>query len=421
MIANSAQKLFSCASKYRMERSPSTVMYLRRSIQFSVRIGAMRVALWALLAIAAIVVSKPVLGAGVFSPLGFFGGDSSTATDVSGDGSAVVGVTSGSAIGLSVFRWTAAGTIMRTSTSFDSDPAISANGSAVVGVNFSLSGFEAYRWIPEGSFDLLGDLAGGALNSAAVDVSADGSLIVGYGTPSTPNQPFPTGWSGTNGGTRLPGLGIGSAFGVSADGATIVGRADSHAFRLRDGVASDLGLLPGANSSVARRVSANGDVVVGGNDFPRAPSEPMNLHSEAFRWTQTNGMESLGDLPGGRVLSTAYDVSADGSVIVGVGETSFDGTFGTSEAFYWTPQTGMLNLRDVLISAGATGLDDWTLTEARGVSYDGLTIVGTGVHGGITEAWVATIPEPPTVLLFAAALAGVTVFGVKRRNYSKLK
>jgi hypothetical protein len=51
------------------------------------------------------------------------------------------------------------------------------------------------------------------------------------------------------------------------------------------------------------------------------------------------------------------------------------------------------------------GLDDWTLTEANGVSYNGLTIVGTGLHDGINGAWVATIPEPSTLGL--AVIAGL--------------
>jgi probable HAF family extracellular repeat protein len=125
-------------------------------------------------------------------------------------------------------------------------------------------------------------------------------------------------------------------------------------------------------------------------------------------------MVPLGDLPGGRVLSSANDVSQDGSVIVGSSETYYeDGAAAINEAFYWTADTGMLNLRTLLVSLGAMGFDEWTLTEANGVSYDGLTIVGTGIHNGVTEAWVATIPEPDTILLAALAAAAmllVTLF-----------
>jgi hypothetical protein len=69
----------------------------------------------------------------------------------------------------------------------------------------------------------------------------------------------------------------------------------------------------------------------------------------------------------------------------------------------------MQNLRDVLIAGGATGLDGWGLTQASAVSADGRTIVGFGRNpSGRNEAWVATIPEPSSLLLLAgAATAGV--------------
>jgi uncharacterized membrane protein len=161
-------------------------------------------------------------------------------------------------------------------------------------------------------------------------------------------------------------------------------------------------------------VSADGNVIVGVSFFPTVPPNSTNFKSEAFRWTEATGMVSLGDLLGGRVRSTAYDVSADGSVIVGSGEILGEADESVPAAFYWTAENGMLNLRDLLVAGGATGLDGWTLTEARGVSYDGLTIVGTGVHNGVTEAWVATIPEPDTILLAALAAAGMLLAALLR-------
>jgi uncharacterized membrane protein len=204
---------------------------------------------------------------------------------------------------------------------------------------------------------------------------------------------------------------------MSADGAVIVGQArevaissDNHAFRWTAATGMvKLALPPHANDAFASRVSADGLTIVGTAGFP-PPQGSIDVQTEALRWTQVTGMVALGDLAGGRIRSTANDVSADGSVVVGSGETFFqDGVGATNEAFYWTPDTGMLNLRTLLVSLGATGLDGWTLTEARGVSYDGLTIVGTGVHNGVTEAWVATIPEPNTILLAALAAAGMLV------------
>jgi hypothetical protein len=74
----------------------------------------------------------------------------------------------------------------------------------------------------------------------------------------------------------------------------------------------------------------------------------------------------------------------------------------------------MVNLKDLLISNGATGLDGWLLTEATGVSYDGQTVVGTGIHNGVTQAFVATVPEPSTIILAIIVAAVLLVFYVLR-------
>ena len=74
----------------------------------------------------------------------------------------------------------------------------------------------------------------------------------------------------------------------------------------------------------------------------------------------------------------------------------------------------MVNLWQMLTEAGATNLADWRLSEATGVSADGMTIVGTGLHNGVIEAWIATIPEPPTIILGALAAAILMAFFLGR-------
>ena len=52
----------------------------------------------------------------------------------------------------------------------------------------------------------------------------------------------------------------------------------------------------------------------------------------------------------------------------------------------------MVSLKQYLENNGIAGLDGWHLTDARGISGDGRTIVGTGVNPqGLSEGWVATI------------------------------
>jgi uncharacterized membrane protein len=86
-------------------------------------------------------------------------------------------------------------------------------------------------------------------------------------------------------------------------------------------------------------------------------------------------------------------VSADGNVVVG--QSQADNCSCTSEAFVWTQGDGMQSLRDVLIAEGTTGLDNWVLREASSISADGQWVVGRGINpSGDQEAFLANISEP---------------------------
>jgi len=129
--------------------------------------------------------------------------------------------------------------------------------------------------------------------------------------------------------------------------------------------------------SRATAVSADGQVVVGCAYYTGG--------FLAFRWTQSGGMSPLGDLPGGILHSEAKAVSADGAVVVGFGHTA-----NGQEPFIWDAVNGMRNLRDVLVNQYGLDLSCWTLKEATGVSADGRTMVGNGVHAGFgnSEGWI---------------------------------
>ncbi|MEX2140777.1 MAG: hypothetical protein WD894_16055 [Pirellulales bacterium] len=336
-------------------------------------------------------------GQATFTPLGVFGGTESIATDVSGEGSVVVGKVRLSGATFAAFRWTSSESMLHEGLASDS-VAVSADGAVVVGGYLSPS-LQAFRWPGGGAFQGLGDLPGGVFRSSATDVSANGSVIVGFGTTADGPEAFR--WTAATGMVGIGSLdgGESSASSVSTDGSVVVGGTiaspplGSQGFRWTPtGGMVALPRPPGAVTSGARKVSADGAVVVGFNQFS------LN-DTEAFRWTERDGMIGLGDLPGGRRISEAYDVSADGSVIVGMSENQ-DGR----KAFYWTRQTGMLNLEDLLVSFGANNLDGWLLIEAQGVSSDGFTVAGRGVHNGREEAWVATIPEPSTLILATIAI-----------------
>ena len=176
-------------------------------------------------------------------------------------------------------------------------------------------------------------------------------------------------WLGTLGGYWS------EAYGVSADGAVVVGWAvnaagQPRAFRWQNGVMQDLGTL-GGSESAARGVSANGAVVVGWA-YNAAGQE------RAFRW-ENGVMQDLGTLGGGR--SRAYGVSADGAVVLGGAENAP----GQVRAFRWTVGGGMEDLNITYASLLTDGSELWV---ASAISPDGRYIVGWG-YNATTRRWEA--------------------------------
>ena len=159
---------------------------------------------------------------------------------------------------------------------------------------------------------------------------------------------------------------------ISADGSTVVGIAGGLAFRWTqsDGIQS-LGDLPGdLQRSSAYGVSADGSVVVGTGN-----TRFGGLPPQAFRWTADGGMVGLGHLTRFRPQgSYATSVSSDGSVVVGAGRSNPI----YQEAFLWSQESGLKKLGD-LPGGSASSF-------ARGVSGDGSIVVGSSSSGEGGEA-----------------------------------
>jgi len=161
---------------------------------------------------------------------------------------------------------------------------------------------------------------------------------------------------------------------LSADGTmVVVGNSrynntnNTEAFRWTqtDGMVG-LGFLGTGLLSRATGVSTDGTVVVGDSTYNNSGI------LQAFRWTQADGMVGLGFLGTG-VFSRAIGVSADGTVVVG--ESRYDGTSNV-QAFRWTQADGMVGLGFL-----GTGVD----SAAFGLSTDGTVVVGSSRYDTTTN------------------------------------
>ncbi len=220
--------------------------------------------------------------------------------------------------------------------------------------------------------------------------SADGALAVGEQYFQN-SEPYPL----VMGAPIIPlqgYVGFGLALDVSADGSVIVGSTGHYDDWIERPYRYDAinGLVVASLAGEALGVSADGSTVVGFAD------------GNAFRWTDADGLVPLAGLPGGSGSGRAEDTSRDGSVIVG---SAHDGT--SNVAFIWDADNGMRSLLELLELEGID-MTGWELVEASQVSANGLTVVGYGNNpAGETEAFVATIPEPGTAVLLGLGLVGL--------------
>jgi hypothetical protein len=236
----------------------------------------------------------------------------------------------------------------------------------------------AYLWqIPS----TIGSVFGGSITplaySSGIDISADGSIAVG----AVANGSYLQSSSGV---ITISNFNVAA---ISSDGSTLVGTSGNPPiatyWRTTTGLVS-LGTLTGDSTSQACDVSSSGSTIVGASG------------SRAMRWSQDEGMVSLGTLDDGTISSVARAVSQDGSIVVG----QVIGTNGP-QAFIWDATNGMRSLEAFLVGNGAT-ISAAHLTDATGISANGHIIIGAATNeaGGPAFPWVAsldTIAPPDNV------------------------
>ena len=272
-----------------------------------------------------------------FYPLGDLSGGTvfSTATSISADGTTVVGYSSTASLDLAGFAWTEAGGMVAFGNGENTVPrGVSGDGQIVTGAvgGGSPRIGDAFAWNRSGPLVPIEQLPDGLYESTGFAVSTDGSTVVGY---------------------------------------TEVFRENPVAFRWSEqGGFASLGLIDGTEgTSVARGVSASGEVIVGNS----TSSQGM----EAFRWTEAEGMVGLGDLAGGNFSGQANAVSEDGSVVVGRSSSARGAGPTRLEAFVWTQESGL---------QGLGFLDGEAISSAEAVSATDAP--WSGVRAAAERPWV---------------------------------
>ncbi len=347
------------------------------------------------------------------------GGNYSMAYSATPDGTYVVGY-SGSTQGPQAFRWNrvtgqmdALGFLANAGFYRSKAFAISDDGTVVVGrSDTSDPGHpipRAFKWTPASGMVALPYPSTthqlGPQGSAAVAVSADGSVVAGrfesYATDAAGNPYYPAlmrEWClWTAAGPQLvivtgqTAAICGQVEGLSADGTRIVGFAgdpvQADAVRgtlFTGGSATALGTLPGGRGQTEpTAISRDLTTIVGAADTLDADGV---IRFHAFLWRQASGMQDLGRLAAVPGPAKATAVSQDGSVIVGVQNR---------HALIWDAASGLRDLATVLTGSYGIDLQGKVLQEATWVSPDGHWIVGNAATPSgptLTVGWIVHLP-----------------------------
>jgi probable HAF family extracellular repeat protein len=257
--------------------------------------------------------------------------------------------------------------------------AVSADGAVVAARSVSASGTEAVIWTAGNGLVAIGDLDGGSVFASSTALSADATVIVGLSTSAAGFEAFR--WTAGDGMVGLGDLPDGNfdslAQGTSADGSIVVGRGTAasgpHAFRwtAAEGMIG-LAPLPGGQFSGASAITPDGSLIVGWSATASG--------QEAVYWSAAEDVVSLGDLFGSDGFAAAHAVSSDGSFIVG-GGSSASGDL--SEAFRWSAAEGMVGLGNLIATAGES-----IGSVARAVSGDGSIVVGQAAANEGSQAFI---------------------------------
>jgi uncharacterized membrane protein len=325
------------------------------------------------------------------------------ATDVSADGSVVVGNTVGN---YETFRWTSKdgfvplgmATVPVLGTGAGT-PDVSADGTrisaTILGEDLTYatqglwtlgSGWQECQPMPSDSTNIDQSIA------SAWGLSGDGNTLVGLYWRSQPGgSAHPSRWTqstgvvdlGTQGGGTCTHCGSGRANDVNYDGSVVAGWIENP----NNGTWWPTVWVNGVRTTLkdtegfaeADGVSSDGTIVVGSSWF--APVVASSTEEAAvWRWNGNQWVEQrIGKLLGTAApfgTAIAGSVTADGSMIVGYNRFGA----GNETGFVWTQETGMIDVVQYLTSQGVTLPPDFDIQVLSAISADGSVIVGIGQY-----------------------------------------
>lgn len=336
-------------------------------------------------------------------------------TDISADGTVVVGNTAGA---YETFRWTAETGIEllgRPSTLFfggAGTPNVSSDGTRVCG---SILGADSTYWtqgvwtLGSGWQETMPPVPpdGGLIDNSygsAWSISGDGNTVVGlYWRPGQPGgSAHPSTWSSSTGlidlGTTS---GSGRANDVSEDGSVVVGWEER-----TDGVWRPTAWVDGVRVTLtdyeafteASVVTPDGSIIAG-LGYAAATNR---FGATVWRWDGFDWIEEyLGALPGtaAGTFGLAYPngISADGSVIVGYNQFSNPNN---ATGFMWREGEGLINIETFLQENGIVIDPTFNIQSLNGISADGQTMVGSGqltVAPFTAKTFLIRIQDPAAV------------------------
>jgi hypothetical protein len=220
---------------------------------------------------------------------------------------------------------------------------VSADGSVVVGMDWSNCHVSAWRWTngTKTALELLGAPFPGDTtppSNRPTVVSDDGTIAAGFAQTAAVDR-YPAMWASDGSGSLIPTGGVfaddcpGEVTSISADGSVLGGTWCQHAFywSQASGVV-DIGRLPESGDfdvTVATAVTNGGNLIFGSNGGGFFGTPP-----HAFVWTAAKGMRQLQEaaneylvqIPAGYSLLNVTSASADGTVVIGQA-VSADGSF----------------------------------------------------------------------------------------------